>query len=528
MAPNETSHIAAPPVANIRQLLTEAIVLGVISVPIGVALTYLGVALVTAGVRADDVPYLIQFRVSGITLAYTVAIAAASSLVFGLAPAWQLSRVDLNSALREGGRTGGGGARMRGRNLLVVVEVALALVLLVGASLFVRSFLNIQLTSAGFDPSPILTLRVFLPGERYESADAKTHRIEDVLTRIERLPAVRAAGASNLIPLDGGGTESRVVVDGVASEAGREPSVFFAGVSRRFFETLDIPLIRGRGFTDAESQLASPVAIVNVSFARRFLDRSSPGIEPAPGQPALGGASDLGAIDAIGRRVQLLGIDSAPWLTIVGVVPDFMVDEIDDNTPGQPAVFATYPHQATANTGIIVRTSGVGAPADLTSAIRAAIRESDPGVPVFAVSSLVEVRGKGLWQYKLFSWMFSIFGGLALLLGSAGVYGVLSYAVSQRTRELGVRIALGANRSDVLKLTVGQGLRLVAMGVGAGVLGAAGVTRIIGSLLYNVEPTDPASFVAVIALLAGVGLLASYLPARRASRIDPVVALRND
>lgn len=205
-----------------------------------------------------------------------------------------------------------------------------------------------------------------------------------------------------------------------------------------------------------------------------------------------------------------------------------MVDEIDDPTPGQPAVFATYPHQATPNTGIIVRTAGVGAPADLTTAIRAAIRESDPGLPVFAVSSLVEVRGKGLWQYKLFSWMFSIFGGLALLLGSAGVYGVLSYAVSQRTRELGVRIALGANTRDVLRLTVGQGLRLVAIGVGAGVLGAAGVTRVIGSLLYNVEPTDPVSFIAVIALLTGVGLLASYLPARRASRIDPVVALRND
>jgi putative ABC transport system permease protein len=510
----------------VRQLLTEAVVLGLVSVPLGIALTYVGIALVTAGVPADDVPYLIQFRVDRTTLIYTVGVAALSSLVFGLAPAWQLSRVNLIAALREGGRTGSGGARTRGRSILVVVEVALALVLLVGASLFVRSFLNMQLASAGFDPSPIMTLRVYLPGHRYEEAGAKARRIEDIIGRIERVAGVRAAAASNLIPLDGGGIDSRVVVDGVASEPGREPSVFFAGVTSRFFETLDLPLVRGRGLTKAEAQHTSPVAIVNVSFARRFFDtRGTRAASPSTNRSVLRGAADLGNIDPVGRRVQLLAIENAPWLTIVGVVPDFMTDEMD-STPGVPALFAAYPYLETPNTGIIVRATG--RPAALTAALRAAIRESDPGIPVFAISTLEEVRGKGLWQYKLFSWMFSIFGGLALVLGSAGVYGVLSYAVSQRTQELGVRIALGAGAADVLKLTVGQGLRLVGIGVAAGVIGAAAVTQIIGSLLYNVTPTDPISFAVVIVLLGSVGVLASYLPARRASRIDPVVALRSE
>jgi putative ABC transport system permease protein len=296
-------------------------------------------------------------------------------------------------------------------------------------------------------------------------------------------------------------------------------------VTRRFFETLDVPLVRGRGFTASETEQGSTVAVVNVSFVRRVI-AASDASRKAPSDKALLGASDLGGVDPIGRRIKVPGLDGAPWLTIVGVVPDFLTTEMDDNTDASPAVFVAYRQRETPNTGIIVRAAGD--PASLTSALRAAVREADPGVPVFAVATMDEVRRKGFWAFELFSWMFGIFGGLALVLGSAGVYGVLSYAVSQRTQELGIRIALGASTRDVLALTVGHGLKLVAAGVVAGVAGAAAVTRFIGTLLYDVTPTDPISFAVVIGVLGGVGLLASYLPARRAMRIDPVAALRSE
>jgi putative ABC transport system permease protein len=509
----------------VRQLLTEALVLGLVAVPLGIVLTDVGLTLVTAGVPADDVPYLIKFSLDPATLTYTVAVAALSSILFGLAPAWQVSRTSLITAVREGGRTGSGGARARGRNVLVIGEVAIALVLLVGASLFMRSFLKMQGASVGFDPAPLMTMRIYLPDATYAEPGARTRRIADVLTRIDRVPGVQASAASNLIPLDGGGDGSAVVVEGQAVEPGKEARVFYAGVSRRFFETLQLPLISGRGFTPGEAEQASPVALVNVSFVRRVLAAGDAPRRSASGGRLLG-ASDLRGVDPIGRRVKLLEAEGAPWVTIVGVVPDFLTNEISASTDPPAGVFVSYPHQERPNTGIIVRAAGD--PAALTSALRAAVRDADAGVPVFAAATMNEVRRKGFWVYELFSWMFGVFGALALILGSAGVFGVLSYAVSQRTQELGIRIALGASRRDVLALTVGQGLRLVAAGVVLGVVGAAAITRVIGTLLYDVTPTDPVSFAAVIGVLGGVGLAASYLPAHRAMRINPVTALRSE
>ncbi len=381
----------------VRQLLTEALVLGLVAVPLGIVLTDVGLSLVTAGVPADDVPYLIKFRLDRTTLIYTVAVAAFSSVLFGLAPAWQVSRTNLVAALREGGRTGSGGARTRGRNALVVGEVALALVLLVGASLFMRSFLKLQGASAGFDSSPLMTMRVYLPGAAYAEPGAKARRIEDILARIDRVPGVRASGASNLIPLDGGGDGSAVMVDGAAVQPGQEPQVLYAGVTRRFFETLDLPVLRGRGFTASEAEQPSAVALVNVSFVRRVLAASDASRSGGSVKRLLG-AADLGRTDPLGRRIKLLGLDGASWLTIVGVVPDFLTDEIDSQAQAPPAVFVTYPHQETPNTGIIVRAGGD--PAASSGALRAAVRDSDPGVPVFAAATMDEVRRKGFWSVR--------------------------------------------------------------------------------------------------------------------------------
>jgi putative ABC transport system permease protein len=509
----------------VRQLLTEALVLGLLSVPLGVVLTEVGIALVTAGVPADDVPYLIKFNLDQTTLIYTIAVAALSSVLFGLAPAWQVSRTNLNAALREGGRTGSGGARAWARNLLVVGEVAVALVLLVGASLFMRSFLKLQGANAGFETAPLMTQRVYLPGSAYAEPGAKRRRMDDILARIDRLPGVQASAASNLIPLDGGGDRGAVIVDGAPVEQGKERRVLYAGVTPRFFETLNVPLLSGRGLTAGEAEQGATVAVVNVSFVRRVIAASDAAGTNGVGKGLLG-ASDLGRLEALGRRIKLPGLEGAPWLTIVGVVPDFLTSEMDDTTDAPPAVFVAYRLAEAQNTGIIVRTTGD--PAALAGALRAAVRDSDAGLPVFQVATMDEVRRKGFWAFELFSWMFGIFGGLALVLGSAGVFGVLSYAVSQRTQEIGVRIALGASTRDVLALTVGHGVRLVAAGVVLGVVGAAAVTRVIGTLLYDVTPTDPVSFLVVIAVLGTVGLLASYLPARRAMRINPVIALRSE
>ena len=509
----------------VRQLLTEALLLGLLSVPLGIVFANLGLTLIMAGLPADDVPYLIEFHLNQTALVYTVLVAVGSSLIFGLAPAWHAARVNLVTALRDAGRTSHAGARTRGRSALVVVEVALALVLLVGASLFMRSFLNMQRTSPGFDTAPLLTMRVYLPGERYQAPGSKAQRIADILDRVERLPGVLAAGASNMVPLDGGGGGSRLVVDGRTVPEGSE-SVFYAGVTAHYVETLNVPVLRGRTLTRAEAESASGVALVNVSFVRRFLAPDGAPLRAVmPQDQRLRGAGDLGDLDPIGRRLRLLDAPDAPWFTIVGVLPDVMTDEMDA-TPERAAVFVGYPHQETPNTGLVVRTAGD--PAAVTSAVRAAVRAADPALPLFSVATMEEVRRKGFWQHALFGWMFSIFGGLALVLGSAGVYGVLSYAALLRTQEFGVRLALGATAGDVLRLTIGQGFRLIAMGVGLGLVGALAITRLIGTLLYNVTPTDPISFTAVVLLLGLVGLLACYLPARRASRVDPMVALRSE
>jgi putative ABC transport system permease protein len=510
----------------VRQLLTESVLLGLVSGPIGIALAYAGVGALRAGVQADDIPYLIQFRVDGRTLIYTVVISVVTGIIFGLAPAVHAARGDLVSALREGGRTGEGGARNRARNALVIAEVAVSIVLLVGAALFMRSFLNLQRAEPGFDTAPITTARFFMPGDVYAEADAKLQRVDDVVRRVEAIPGVVSAGASNLIPLDGGGALSRVRVPGKTFEAGREPQLFYAGVSAHYLDTLGATLLRGRGFTEQESATRSSVAVVNVSTARSLL-ASAEENAALPRLPAdrLAGARELGALDPVGRQFTLLADQVAETFTVIGVVEDVMIEDIAEREI-TPTAFIAYAYQQTPNTGLIVRVEGDAVA--LTPAIRAAIRESDATMPVFSASSMEEIRRQGFWQYRLFGQMFGTFGALAVLLAIVGVYGVLSYSVSQRTQEFGVRMALGAQPRDVRRMMMRQGMVLAAWGTVLGALGAVAITRVIGSLLYNVTPTDPVSFGAVATVMLLVAAAAAYLPARRATAVDPMTALRSE
>ncbi len=487
----------------VRQLLTESLLIAAASAPLGVAIAYLGLQWLTASIPPQNqAPYYIDWSMNPRIVVYTVLIALVTGVVFGLVPALQAARTNLQDSLKDRG-VSAGGSRNRMRAALVITEIALSLVLLVGASLFIRSFLNLQDARAGFDTAPLMTLRFYMPGDPYESPDAMVRRVDDVVRRVEALPGVVSAMASNMVPLSGGGSGGAVVPEGVAIAAGQEPSVSYYAVTPHVLKTLNVPLVAGRDFADADGQGRSGVAIVNVTFAKRLW----------PNRP-----------DVVGQRFRLLDDAQKQWITVIGVVGDFRLFSVRDGKPA-PYAFVSYPYEPTRNTGLTVRVAG-GSPAALTSAIRQEIRKSDPTLPLFNVQTGEEARLNTFWQYRLFGWMFSIFGVVALVLASVGVYGVLSYAVSQRTQEIGVRMALGASRPTVFAMIVSHGAKLAAAGILCGVVGAFGVTRVVKSLLYNVSATDPLSFIATAAFLALVALLASYIPARRATSVDPMVALR--
>jgi len=489
----------------VRQLLTEAVLIGAISAPLGAGIAWFGVRLLDGAMPPDQVPYFISWSLNGRALLYTTVVSLLTGVVFGLAPALQAVRTNLQTSLKEGGRGNAGGGRARLRNALVIAEVALALVLLVGASLFVRSFLNLQGTTVGFDTAPLMSMRFYLPGAAYESDDAKSRRVDDIVRRVESLPGVQAAFASNFVPMGAGGNGGRVLVEGQVVEPGHEPDIALMGVTPHLRQTLGVSLVAGRDMTAAEGSTQTPVAIVNQAMAHRLWPDTDP----------------------LGRRFRMAEGNIDAWFSVVGVVADFRNRQGNDTEGISPAAYVPYPFDPALNTGITIRVAA-GAPASITPAVREQLRLADPTLPLFNVATVEELRRLSYWQYALFGSMFATFGLVALVLASVGVYGVLSYSVSQRVQEIGVRVALGAERRDVLRLIVGQGVRLAGWGIAGGMIGAAAITWVIQSILYNVTPTDPVSFGGVAAFLALTALLASYVPARRALAVDPIVALRND
>jgi len=488
----------------VRQLLTEAVLIGLFSAPIGVVLARVGIYLVDSGVPADSIPYFIHWHLDVRTLAYTIGISIVTGIVFGMAPALQAARINLQSSLKEGGRGAAGGRRARVRNALVVAEVAMSLVLLIGASLFVRSFLNLQRASVGFDTTPLLTMRFYLPGAGYESAEARARRVEDIARRVNGVAGVQAAFASNFIPLGNGGGGGAVQIEGHTVERGKEPRIDFITTTPGIPKTVGVALLRGRDLRDSDETTKTPVALINQTMARQLWPDTDP----------------------IGRRFKLTDAERPDWFTVVGIVADFRHYQGDSGDAISAAAYVPYAFEPALNTGLTIRTTGD--PSRVASAVREQIRQADASLPVAQVSSMEALRQRSFWQFRLFGWMFSTFGAIALLLASIGVYGVLSYSVSQRTQEIGVRMALGAERSHVLRLVLGQGVRLAGIGVVLGLIGAFGVTRYLKTILYNVTPTDPVSFAGVAGFLTLVAVIASYVPARRAMAVDPLIALRNE
>jgi len=489
----------------VRQLLTESVIVALASSPLGLGIAYVGLRWLSASILQGDVPYYIDWDMNRRVAIYTVATAAITGIVFGLAPAVQAARGDQYGGLKDGGRGAGGSvARNRLRSTLVTGEIALSLVVLVAASLFVRTFLNLEHARAGQPTDGLMTMRIFMVGDQYAGEDARIRRVEDLVRRIEALPGVQSAMASRMVPFGNGGAGSRVAPEGAVYEPGKEPTTAYFGVTPHALRTLGQPIVSGRDFSDADGVGKSKVAIVNQVFAKRLW----------PNLP-----------DAVGQRFRFINdFQNGDYITVIGVVGDFRLFTVRDGKPS-PYAFVSYPYDPFRNTGLTVRVAGM-APASITAGVRRQIREADPTLAIFDEMTGDALRANSYWQFGLFGGMFSVFGVVALALASVGVYGVLSYSVSQRTQEIGVRMALGASRTSVLALVLGYGMKLAGVGVVTGILLALGVTRVIASQLYNVTPTDPLSFVMTSIFLALVALVASYVPARRATGVDPMLALR--
>ena len=491
----------------VRQLLTESLILAAMAGALAVPLTWIGLRLIDGAIPPEEpLPWFFDWGVDTPTLLYTLGIAAVTSVIFGLAPALQVSRGRLFDSLKEGAGRGSFGSAKRNklRSTLVIAEVALSLVLLVGASLFARSFLELQKAGVGFDTAPILTMRYFLPGQRYDDPVAQNLRVQDLIARVEALPNVAGAASSNLLPLGAGGNGGGLIVEGQPVEPGNEPFLRWAGVSGHWFETLGAPLVAGRVFNESEIGGLNEVAIVNQTMANQYWPTGN----------------------ALGSRFRLTN-DPDRSFEVIGIAPNVRVTQLDNTGALPPMAYLPYRfHPHSRNNALMVRVRDGNAAAAF-AAVRQAIREADPAIPVFEVRPMEKVRQLSFWQYKLFSQMFGAFGIIALVLAAIGVYGVISYGVSQRTQEIGVRVALGARNGTVVAMVLREAMVLAGLGVAVGLVGALGITRVIASFL-TVSATDPVSFGGVALFLTVVALIASYVPARRAMQVDPLVALRAD
>jgi putative ABC transport system permease protein len=486
----------------VRQLLTESALLAVAGGGVGLLLAVWGLDALVA-LSPADIPRLDQTRIDGRVLAFTLAVSLITGLVFGLVPALQASKPDLNDSLKESGRgSTSGKSAMRIRSLLVVSEIALSLVLLVGAGLLIRSFMRLQQFDLGFNPDNLLTMRIQLPGSKYREGKQVASFYQQLLERLETVPGVHSVGAISDVFLTDTPNSTNFTIEGRPVAVGAEAiEVPLDSVSPSYFRVMGIPLLSGREFDDRDVDGTTPVAIINETFLRRFF----------PGE------------DPIGKRYVYGGPDPRnQWITIVGVVGDMRRTGFD--RPVRPETFLPEA-QATDNAlTIVARTAND--PASFTGALRNEVWAIDKDQSVYDIKTMHETLSEMRSQRRFNMLLFGIFAAVALTLAAVGIYGVISYSVTQRTHEIGIRIALGAEKSDVLTLIVGQAMTLAGIGITIGIAGSLAFTRLMAGLLYGVSATDPATFGVIAVLLAGVALLACYIPARRAAKVDPMVALR--
>jgi putative ABC transport system permease protein len=483
-----------------RQLLVESLLLGALGGAFGLALAWWGLDLVLAAIPIDF-PFWMKFNLDWRVIGFTSGVALLTGLIFGTAPALQASRVNLNEALKEGGRSGGSAGRHRLRSLLVVVEVALSLVLLIGAGLMMRSFLRLQQVNPGFNPEHLLTARVSLPGARYDKPEKRQAFFQQFLERASTLPGVQAVGGTSNMPLRGWWGRSLTVEGFPVLSVGQAPMIFHNVITPNYFRAMGIPLLAGRDFTKNDTRDTLKVTIIDERLAREYWPNESP----------------------LGKRIRFgPPEDNEPWHTIVGVVGEVKQESLD--LARRRSVY--LPHGEISIGGLTLAVRATADPESLAATLRRELKAVDPELPLTQVLTMNEILSRSIWQPRLYAILFGVFATLALLLAAVGIYGVMSYAVTQRIHEIGVRLALGAQSGDLLRLVLGRGMKLVALGLAAGLVSAFGLTKLMQTLLFNINASDPLTFAVIALLLTLVALLACYIPARRATKVDPLVALR--
>jgi putative ABC transport system permease protein len=491
----------------IRQLLTESVVLALVGAGLSVLVASIGIDLIREGMPATIRRFVYGWNdidVDGRVLAFTTTVGVLAGLIFGLAPAWQGSQSELSETLKEGGRTAAPG-RARMRAALIVAEVALALMLLVSAGLLVRGAFRLINAERGYQPAGVLTANLVLPDGKYHEEDTRRQFFRSLLSRLSANPQIESAAASSIIPANNDDRSSTVVIEGQpAAEPGNVPSAAIRSVTADYFRVMQIKLLRGRLLTAADNTTSQRVAVISDQMARRYW----------PDQDALGKRFKAGPVESPG-----------PWITVVGVVGDVLHHWF--NNERGPAFYLPFEQSPQLSMVVVARVRS-GDPTTIAPIVRQEFAAVDPQQPIFRVRSMERVIKDSSIGLSYIWIMMTVFAVIALVLAAVGVYAVIAYGVSQRTHEFGVRIALGAGRHDVLGLVVRHALTLAGIGLAIGLVGAYGLGRLLAATMFGVVSMDVSTFVIVAGTLAAIAAFAGYVPALRATRVDPVIALRHE
>jgi putative ABC transport system permease protein len=502
--------VGAAPDRLVRQLLTESVVLALLGAVLGLLLAAAGLRMLIT-IDPTSLPPLAPVQLDWVVVAFTLVLGVITTVMFGLAPALRTLRVNLVESLREGGQATVGGHRQRLRSALVIAEMSLAVVLVIGAGLMVRSLAALGRIDLGFDPEHVLTLRLSIPQGRYDTPEKVVDFYRTLNERVRAIPGVESAGFMRILPLATTIGDFGLDVEGFEETPGNNAKGDWQIVSDGVFEAMGARLLRGRWFTASDTQQSQPVAVINETMARTYWKNPE---------------------DAIGGHIKLGGADpKRPWVTVVGMV----ADERHNGITGLVKEKFYIPHSqwhVALNGGpiragfLVVRTTGD--PMSVAGPVRSAVRGLDGNIPISNVRPMTEVVSTALATPRLTGFLLGTFAAIALTLAAVGIYGVLSYLVSRRTHEIGIRLAVGAKRSQVLRMVMRQALTLAGAGIAAGIAAALLLTQLMRSLLYEVQPADPVTFVTVAAALVVVALLAGALPAYRATRVSPLIALRTE
>lgn len=495
------SALGAGRVRLVRQLLTESALLSIVGGALGLLLAVWGVKLII-GINPDGIPRASEISLDARVVFFTFAVSFVTGIVFGVVPAWYASKPDMNETLKDAGRGSTGGVhRQRFRNALVVAEVALALVLLIGGGLMIRSFYSLQQVHPGFEVSNLLTFQFTLPRDKYSEQQQRINFYRQVTDHIATMPGVESVGLATGLPLGNNGNQTSFTVEGQPEpEPGQRPLTEVVNISPEYFNTMQMTLLKGRTFNEQDTATSPKVLVIDETFANRHWPDE----------------------EAVGKHVRFGGPGNPPS-TVVGIVRRVKMDGLDTDSNRVQAYFP-YTQNTWNSMSVVVRTAGD--PESLTSSLRQQVLSIDKDQPIYNIRTMQSIREEVMAPQRLNVLLLGIFASVALILAAVGIYGVMSYAVTQRTHEMGIRLALGARPADVLKLVIGQGMKVAIIGIVIGLTGAFLLTRLMSSLLFGVSATDPITFVTIAALLTIIALLANYIPARRATRVSPIIALR--